>query len=105
MKKALALLPVVLVLAACGGGGGSGGGGGDAAARQAEQEVPGEENTPAYRQGGASCTTSTLDQLARDYGVKAEPKAVARAVAKSIEPDDKKAQDLTYKGCLATLVG
>jgi hypothetical protein len=101
MNRALALLPMALVLAACGGGGG--GGGGEADVRAAEQEIPGEEYTAEYTQGIASCTSFPLEQLARDFHVKAENKAVARAVAKSIEPKPGKKQEDAYHGCLTVL--
>ena len=106
MKAALALVPIVLVLGACGGssgGGGGTGGGGDEEVGAAEQVIPGEEYTPEYQQGTATCTTLPVEQLARDYHVKPEPKIVARAIAKSIEPKKGKAQDLYYKGCLVVL--
>ena len=102
MKRALALVPIALVLGACGGGGGGGAGGG-ADVTAAEEVIPGEEYTPEYQQGTSSCTTLPMEQLARDYNVKPEPKLVARAIAKSIEPKAGKKQDLVYKGCLVVL--
>lgn len=103
--KALALLPIVLVFAACGGssGGGGGGGGGEADVGAAEQAIPGEEYTPDYLQGQSTCTIQPIDVLAHDFSVKPEPKLVARAVAKSIEPKEGKKQDLVYRGCLVVL--
>lgn len=102
--KALALVPIVLMLAACGGSSGGGGsGGGDADVGAAEQVIPGEEFTPEYTQGTSTCTTLPMEQLAHDYHVKATNEAVARAVAKSIEPKAGKKQDLVYKGCLVVL--
>jgi hypothetical protein len=105
--KALALVPIVLVLvvSACGGssGGGGGGGGGEADVGAAEQAIPGEEYTPEYLQGQSTCTIQTLDAIAQDFKVKPEPKVVARAVAKSIEPKKGKKQDLVYRGCLVVL--
>ena len=101
MRRALALLPIAFVLAGCGGGGG--GGGGEADVGAAEQEIPGEEYTPEYTQGIASCTTLPMEQLARDFHVKPNNEAVARAVAKSIEPTPGKNQDNAYKGCLTVL--
>ena len=105
LLKALALLPIVLVFAACGGssGGGGSGGGGDADVGAAEEAIPGEEYTPDYLQGQSTCTIQPLDVLAQDFNVKAEPKLVARAVAKSIEPKEGKKQDLVYRGCLVVL--
>jgi len=106
MKAALALLSItlVLVLVACGSSsGGGGGGGGDEDVGAAEQAIPGEEYTPEYQQGTATCTTQPLEQLARDYSVKPEAKVVARAVAKSIESKSGEKQDLVYKGCLVVL--
>jgi len=104
MKAALALIPIAFVLGACGGGGGGGagaGGGEDVGA--AEQAIPGEEYTPEYLQGQSTCTVQPPDVLARDYDVKPQPKLIARAVAKSIEPTEGKKQTLVYKGCLTVL--
>src|SRR4051794_10253599 len=103
--KVLALIPIVLVLAACGGssGGSGGGGGGDADVGAAEQAIPGEEYTPEYTQGTSTCTPQPLPHLARDFNAKPNNEAVARAVAKSIEPQGGKKQDLVYRGCLAVL--
>ena len=103
MKAALVLIPVAFLLAACGSTSGGGGedGGEDVAA--AEQAIPGEEYTPEYLQGQSSCTTLPMEQLARDYHVKADNKTVARAVAKTIVAKPGKKQDLVYKGCLVVL--
>ena len=45
----------------------------------------------------------TLDEIAKDFKVKPEPKIVAREVAKSIEPKPGEKQDLVYRGCLVVL--
>ena len=103
--KALALVPVVLVLvlSACGGSSGGGEGGGEGDVGAAEQAIPGEEYTPDYLQGQSTCTIQPIDVLAQDFNVKPQPKLVARAVAKSIEPKKGKKQDLVYRGCLVVL--
>src|SRR5215218_494952 len=106
MKAALALVPIVLALGACGGtsgGGGAGGTGGGEDVGAAEDAIPGEQYTPEYLQGQSTCTIQPPDVLARDYDVKPQPKLIARAVAKSIEPTEGKKQTLVYKGCLTVL--
>ncbi len=92
-----ALLLLVLALAGCGSGGGKGGPGttqpGDVAANQRELDLQ-----IAYDNGIKACTQYTLKDAAELYGVKAEPKAVADAVAKTEADAELQAQ--ARKGCL-----
>lgn len=58
-----------------------------------------------YKNGLAICGNLPLDLLAQQYGVKAEEKTVARAVASGAGPPSSKAYKETYAGCLAAIRG
>ena len=108
----LALLVAALALAGCGSTSGPGTGGGSAETeagnlstvgeQQAgeDAQAPGEENDPIYHEAGNICVNLPIEALAAQYGVEADPDAIADAVAADYPPDKQKA---AKEGCLAVL--
>ncbi len=107
----IAALALIALAAGCGGGdgGGEAGGGGDTANQQTlEAEIP-EEAGDAAGLGGASeagniCVNLPMPELARQYGVAANAKAVAKAVAEDVGGTAEQ-QARNEKECLRVLAG
>ena len=110
------LLGLGLLASSCGGGGGKSAGT-DTSATTLETETGETEtgdtggtdtivgDTQDFKNGLAICGNLPLDLLAQQYGVKAEEKTVARAVAAGAGPPSSKAYKETYAGCLAAIRG
>ena len=105
----LSLLVAALALAGCGSTSGPGSGGGSAETEAGElgeqqagedAQAPGVENDPIYHEAGNICVNLPLEALAAQYGVEADPDALAEAVAADY-PVDK--QEAAKAGCLAVL--
>jgi predicted small secreted protein len=104
----LSLLVAALALAGCGStsGPGEGGGSAETEAELGEQQAgedaqaPGVENDPIYHEAGNICVNLPIDQLAIQYGVEADPDAIAEAVAADYPADQREA---AKAGCLAVL--
>jgi hypothetical protein len=106
----LTLLVAALALAGCGGTSGPGSGGGSAETEAGElgtvgtpgedSQAPGEENDPIYHEAGNICVNLPIDALAAQYGVEADPEAIAEAVAADY-PADKR--QVAKDGCLNVL--
>ena len=132
-RAALVVLAVLLfglglLAASCGGGGGGKSADTDTVATTAETETGETETTEtettetettdtgsatdtivgesdAYKTGQAICGNLPLDLLAQQYGVKADAKTVARAVAAGVgSPSSQEYKD-AYAGCLAAIRG
>ena len=106
----LTLLVAALALAGCGSTSGPGSGGGSAETEAADElgeqqagedaQAPGVENDPIYHEAGNICVNLPIDQLAIQYGVDADPDAIAEAVAGDYPADQREA---AKAGCLAVL--
>jgi hypothetical protein len=104
----LSLLVAALALAGCGStsGPGSGGGSAETEAELGEQQAgedaqaPGFENDPIFHEAGNICVNLPVEQLAIQYGVEADPDAIAEAVAADYPADQREA---AKAGCLAVL--
>jgi hypothetical protein len=105
----LSLLVAALALAGCGSTSGPGEGGGSAETEAGElgeqqagedAQAPGVENDPIYHEAGNICVNLPIDQLAIQYGVEADPDAIAEAVAADYPADQREA---AKAGCLAVL--
>jgi hypothetical protein len=105
----LALLVAALALAGCGGTSGPGQGGGSAETEAGElgeqqagedAQAPGAENDPIFHEAGNICVNLPIDLLAAQYGVEADPDAIAEAVAADYPADKREA---AKAGCLAVL--
>jgi hypothetical protein len=104
----LSLLAAALALAGCGStsGPGSGGGSAETEAELGEQQAgedaqaPGVENDPIFHEAGNICVNLPVEQLAIQYGVEADPDAIAEAVAADYPADQREA---AKAGCLAVL--
>jgi hypothetical protein len=105
----LSLVVAALALAGCGSTSGPGSGGGSAETEAGElgeqqagedAQAPGVENDPIYHEAGNICVNLPIDQLAIQYGVEADPDAIAEAVAADYPADQREA---AKAGCLAVL--
>ena len=108
----IAALALVALAAGCGGGGdgneGAGGAGEAVNTQTIDADVPAEGVDPAGL-GGASeagniCVNLPIPELARQYGVPANAKAVAEAVAKDIGGTPEQ-QERNRKECIRVFTG
>jgi hypothetical protein len=105
----LSLLVAALALTGCGSTSGPGSGGGSAETEAGElgeqqagedAQAPGAENDPIYNEAGNICVNLPIEQLAIQYGVEADPDAIAEAVAADYPAENREA---AKAGCLAVL--